>query len=82
MEDGIGDNLPLDWSSLPRPALPLLSPSKYPYDHTLTVPRAVSVPARFRNTRTLGRLRKVYRPCGGRERGSQGSPKDSRHPTD
>lgn len=30
-----------------------------PADHPLTVSKAVSVPARFRNVRTLGRLRKL-----------------------
>lgn len=53
----------------PLPALPSSRPlglrpcqpdkSSPPTDHPLTVSRAVSVPARFRNVRTLGRLRKL-----------------------
>lgn len=61
------------WLSLPRSALcPTLlwhrqALPNNPHDHILTVPRAVSVPARFKYARTLGRLRKIYRPYGGKE---------------
>lgn len=64
------------WLSLPHSALRPTqlgrSSQALPHihhDHTLTVPRAASVPARFKYARTLGRLRKIYRPYGRKEGG-------------